>query len=174
MIIGLTGPAGAGKDTVADYLVEHHNFRKLSWAAPLKAGLAAMGFPEPADRADKERPIPGFDFSWREAAQKLGTEFGRGLDPDIWIKIVGRMLQEQSHINWVVSDCRFENESALIRILGGQMWHIKGRAVDLGANAGHASEAGLLFYPAVDELIDNRGDMARLFANVYRLLGADA
>ena len=38
-IIGLTGFAGAGKDTVADLLVAHARFRKLAFADALRAGM---------------------------------------------------------------------------------------------------------------------------------------
>ena len=69
MIFGISGPAGSGKDTLAIWLTEHYSFKKLAFADGLKAGLAAMGFPEPANRADKENFSPGFDFTWREAAQ---------------------------------------------------------------------------------------------------------
>lgn len=36
MIVGLSGQAGAGKDTVADFLVEHHGFVKIALADPIK------------------------------------------------------------------------------------------------------------------------------------------
>ena len=35
-IIGVCGQAGAGKDTIADFLVKDHKFVKLSFADPLK------------------------------------------------------------------------------------------------------------------------------------------
>lgn len=148
ILVGITGPAGSGKDTIADYLVQTHAFTKLSFASTLKAMMAAAGMPEPADRADKERPVPGFDFTWREAAQKLGTEWGRGLDQNIWTKLTGCAIQQinlnlcgQARI--VLSDVRFNNEAARIRRMGGKVLHLTGRAADLGANASHASEAGV-------------------------------
>lgn len=59
IVIGLTGLAGAGKDTVADYLVEQHNFTKLAYADTLRAEVAhAWGIaPELlSNRAQKEIP----------------------------------------------------------------------------------------------------------------------
>ena len=169
MIIGLTGAGGAGKDTVADHLVKHYGFIKLSWATPLKRGLAAMGFPEPADRADKEKVIEGFDFSWRQAAQALGTEWGRALDPKIWIKLVGQIMEEQPRVHWVISDCRFENEALVVRRLGGQVWHLRGRQADLGVAAGHVSESGLV-HGERDEVIHNIGTVEQLYLQVDHLM----
>ena len=40
MIIGICGFIGAGKDTVADYLVNLHHFRKESFANSLKDAVA--------------------------------------------------------------------------------------------------------------------------------------
>ena len=40
MIIGICGLIGSGKGTVADILVENHNFEKLSFADKLKDGVA--------------------------------------------------------------------------------------------------------------------------------------
>jgi hypothetical protein len=178
ILVGITGKAGAGKDTIADYLVREHGFTKLSFAGPLKAMLAAAGMPEPADRAVKELPVEGFDFTWREAAQKLGTEWGRGLDPDIWAKVVEQQIEtlagewRPSLSRFVLSDVRFENEAAMIRRLGGKVLHVTGRAVELGANAGHASEAGVAFAGG-DIEINNSGDLAETLTDVrYALWGA--
>lgn len=58
-ILGLTGFAGAGKDTVADLLVAHARFRKLAFADALRAEVAE-GFgvlvSDLADPAAKHRP----------------------------------------------------------------------------------------------------------------------
>jgi cytidylate kinase len=42
MIIGVCGLIGAGKDTIADYLVNVHGFRRDSFAASLKDAVAAI------------------------------------------------------------------------------------------------------------------------------------
>ena len=42
MIIGICGLIGAGKDTIADYLVNIHEFRRESFANTLKDSVAAV------------------------------------------------------------------------------------------------------------------------------------
>ena len=42
MIIGICGLIGAGKDTIADYLVNVHGFRRESFAGTLKDAVAAV------------------------------------------------------------------------------------------------------------------------------------
>lgn len=178
ILIGITGKAGSGKDTVADYLVQLHAFAKMSCAGPLKAGLAAMGLPEPVNRDDKEKRIDGFDFTWREAAQKLGTDWGRGLDQEIWLKMLKRQILAgpdrgfaTSEKRIVISDIRFENEASMIRELGGTIIHLHGRQADLGANTGHASEAGIGMEDG-DMGIFNVGTMQELYEQVEQCLGA--
>lgn len=166
MIIGFTGKAGSGKDTLADHLVNDFSFRKMSFAHTLKAMMVVAGFAEPYDRAEKEQLIPGFNFTWREAAQRLGTEWGRALDPDIWVKIQERVLAAlPAGTNVVFSDVRFDNEAAMIRRLGGKILHVTGRAADLGENAGHASEAGVMWADG-DVVITNDGTLEESFTLV--------
>jgi hypothetical protein len=170
MLIGIAGAAGSGKDTVADFLVQHHAFCKLSWAGPLKAGLAAMGMAEPADRADKEKPVPGFDFTWREAAQKLGTEWGRALDPNIWIKMAARKLDQHPNNYWVISDVRFSNEADMIRERGGFIIFVNRPGAELAklgaSESQHASEKGVMVHPDRDVIIINDGTMEDLYLKV--------
>ena len=42
MIIGICGFIGAGKDTIADYLVNLHHFRRESFANTLKDAVAQV------------------------------------------------------------------------------------------------------------------------------------
>lgn len=59
-LIGLTGPAASGKDTVADLLVTHCGFIKLALADPLKAEVSDAFGVEPlylTRRETKEHPM---------------------------------------------------------------------------------------------------------------------
>ena len=41
-IISISGLIGSGKDTIAEYLINNHGFKKDSFAATLKDAVAAM------------------------------------------------------------------------------------------------------------------------------------
>lgn len=170
-IYGITGAAGSGKDTLAAHLKNClwpgvYSTQHRSFATPLKAAMAAMGLPEPENREDKEKLIEGFDFTWRDAAQKLGTEWGRGLDSNIWTKMAmkdlhvaelqGELADGQAII---FSDVRFDNEAAAICEAGGIVIQLIGRRADLaGASQSHASEKGIS--PAwVAHTINNSGSV---------------
>lgn len=70
IIIGLTGLAGAGKDTVADALVHFAGFRKLAFADMLREEIAdAFELLQPAerllhDRDRKETPTEQLALGW--------------------------------------------------------------------------------------------------------------
>ena len=163
-LIGLTGKAGSGKDTVAQML----GYCTYAFAAPLKNALAAMGFPEP-ERSQKEELIPGFDFSWREAAQKLGTEWGRGLQSDIWLTMAERERAASKVEFLVVTDVRFHNEADWVRD-HGVLVHVLGRQSELvGKTATHASETVLPCHPD-DYVIPNIGSVNDLKMHTHRLV----
>jgi len=61
-LIALTGAKGAGKDTVADYLVDRHGYTRLAFADALRAEVAAAWHVSNVvllDRALKEIPLRG-------------------------------------------------------------------------------------------------------------------
>ena len=64
LVLGLAGPAGAGKDTVADYLVRTFGFVKFAFSDALYAEVqAAYGLPDQTllrDRETKEVPSQQF------------------------------------------------------------------------------------------------------------------
>ena len=156
-VIGLTGTGGAGKDTVGSML--GHN--TLAFAGPLKQGLAAMGFPEPANRADKEELLPGYTFSWRQAAQTLGTEWGRSLQHDIWLAIIKSRVERMSSMFVSITDVRFHNEADWVRE-NGLLVHIRGRETTVKEeDRKHASEHGLFPSPG-DYTLNNTGTLSDL------------
>lgn len=68
IVIGLTGSAGAGKDTAGRYLAETYRGRTLSFAGHLRTVVQAA-IPSLAQRflyEDKEQPIPG--LAWDTVA----------------------------------------------------------------------------------------------------------
>jgi len=135
MIIGVCGLIGAGKDTIADYLVNIHEFRRDSFAATLKDAVAAIfgwdrDMLEGRTRSSREwREQPdewwsarlGRTITPRWVLQHWGTEVCRqGFHDDIWIaSLENKLRQTEDHV--VISDCRFPNEIRAIRQQGGHV-----------------------------------------------------
>ena len=134
MIIGICGLIGSGKDTVADYLVNVHGFRRESFAGTLKDAVAAVfGWDRTmlegrtkASREWREQVDPWWakrlsmpKLTPRWVLQYWGTEvMRRGFHDDIWIASIENKIRN-SRDNVVISDCRFPNEIGSIRSLGG-------------------------------------------------------
>lgn len=134
MIIGIVGLIGSGKDTVADYCVNFHGFRRESFAGTLKDAVAAVfgwdrtlleGRTNQA-RAWREQVDPWWsgklgipNLTPRYILQQWGTEVcRRGFHDDIWIASLANRLRNTTD-NIVISDCRFPNEIGSIRDAGG-------------------------------------------------------
>ena len=133
-IIALCGFISSGKDTVADYLVNLHHFRRESFANTLKDAVSAVfGWdrtmlegrtkqarewreqvdPWWAERLDIPHLTP------RYILQQWGTEVCRkGFHDDIWIASLENKLRN-SRDDVVISDCRFPNEIRAIKQAGG-------------------------------------------------------
>jgi hypothetical protein len=160
MIIGVCGFIGSGKDTIADYLVNFHEFRRDSFAATLKDAVAnvfgwdrellegrtkeARAWREQVDQWWADRlNMP--TLTPRLMLQLWGTEVCRnGFHDDIWIASLENKIRKTSD-NIVISDCRFPNEIKAIRNAGGKIvWVQRGvlpnwYTVAENANAGDVS-----------------------------------
>ena len=140
MIIGICGFIGSGKDTVADYLVNNHSFRRESFANTLKDAVAAVfgwdrtmleGRTKQA-REWREQVDPWWaerlhmpNLTPRLALQLWGTEVcRRGFHDDIWIASLENKLRN-SKDDVVISDCRFPNEIKSIKDAGGIVLRVK-------------------------------------------------
>jgi len=136
MIIGICGLIGSGKDTVADYLVNVHGFRRESFAGTLKDAVAAVfGWDRTllegrtkASREWREQVDPWWaarlnmpDLTPRWVLQYWGTEvMRRGFHDDIWIASIENKIRNLQD-NVVISDCRFPNEIVSLRSAGGRI-----------------------------------------------------
>lgn len=168
-LIGLTGKARSGKDTVAGMLQSTFGFKTIAFAKPLKEGLKTMlGLTEEhVNGSLKEVVIEDFGKSPRQMLQTLGTEWGREAVHDlIWLTVARRQVNvwlEQGY-NVAITDVRFENEAEMVRKMGGQIWHI--HRPDAIQVAAHSSESGIAFAGA-DYLIYNNSTLDDLFDTVF-------
>ena len=133
MIIGICGLIGSGKDTIADYLQNIHQFRRESFAHTLKDAVAAVfGWDRELlegrtreSREWREQVDPwwtdrlNMPVTPRLVLQVWGTEVARkSYHDDIWIASLENKLRK-THDDIVISDCRFPNEILAIKRAGG-------------------------------------------------------
>lgn len=168
LIIGVTGFAGAGKDTVGGILQANYGFKRLALADPIKDMLSVIGV-DCHTRKTKDEYNPRFYTSPRRLMQTLGTEWAREMiHPDFWISILKDKMKEAVARDYVITDIRMPNEAAWIRSVG-QLWFVKR---DSATAATHATEHGLASQRG-DVILDNNGSFEDLTARVnfaYRAL----
>ena len=104
---------------------------------------------EPLAEDNPDWHLPDFMFAPRSPRQILqwwGTEFRRAQDPDYWARQTRLRIEQlmvagerDGYTRIVVTDCRFDNEAATVRALGGTVWQVV--RPDLhSVEGGHASQ----------------------------------
>ena len=206
MLLAVCGFIGSGKDTVSEYLAQQHGFQKQSFADPLKDSAAAMfGW----DRKLLEGDTPE-SREWRETVdewwsrrlamptltprwvlQYWGTEVARrGFHDDIWTASLEKRIID-SNTDTVISDCRFPNEIAMVKKLGGKIVRVR-RGDDpdwyetaISACRGDRSAEQTIKHQGIhcsewswldtefDHTIVNEGTLAELYAKVDQLVIRD-
>ena len=155
MLVGITGHAGAGKDTVGDWFAKEHGFIKESFADPIKAMVNTLLRAHSSqwdDRKWKETPIL-CGKSPRFLAQTLGTEWGREIvGHDIWINACLEGIDLE--MNTVITDVRFDNEAQAIKERGGIIFEIGRPSYWDTLHKGHSSEGGVSMH-LIDWVISN-------------------
>lgn len=178
-LIALTGPAGTGKDTIADILANDYGYAKLAFADPIRVmlrGLFEFAEIDPAymgDRSLKEQPIPGLHgVSYRRMAQTLGTEWGQQcVGRHFWVEMLDRAVQAkraQGEKLLVVSDLRFNHEALWVREQGGEIWRV---VRDVPRVRQHISESEMHAI-AADHTVLNLGGFDELWQTVDGLMEA--
>jgi len=139
-IIGICGFMGSGKDTIADYLVNNHEYRRESFANSLKDTVASMfnwdrDMLEGRSKSSREwreqvdawwadrLGIPNLTPRW--VLQYFGTDVVRQqFHDDMWIASLENRLAKSTD-DIVITDCRFPNELKAIRQAGGMVIRVK-------------------------------------------------
>jgi hypothetical protein len=129
MIIGLSGYAQSGKDTVAELLCLNYGFKRISFALPMRDAIYTLNpLVEGTNRIVDLVDEYGWDVAKanpevRRLLQVFGTEVGRNLFGEtFWIDQAFKRAEEYERV--VFSDVRFPNEATAIQQRGGDVWRI--------------------------------------------------
>jgi hypothetical protein len=182
VVIGITGKIGAGKDTIANYLVRQHHFRVVRFSDPLKQEVLdtiprtlRQIFRKLHDGAEPStedlRQMLWHDKPpiVRELLQEWGTELRRAEDPDYWVvkwtKATSGFLKEG--VSVVAPDMRFNNEMAAVTKFESAYTI---RVIRPGTVVGtHRSEVELDGVRVTKEF-DNSGSLLALYSDVEDFL----
>jgi hypothetical protein len=174
MIIGLSGYAQSGKDTVAQILVEDYGFTRLAFADIIKKAMYTL---DPIINLDGLRLAHAVEkYGWdgvkslpevRRLLQVMGSEIGRDLiDPQIWVELTMHNVHPNDKI--VISDVRFRNEAEEIKWRHGNVWRIsrieKGAPINI-----HRSETDMDSWD-FDHYISNNGTIPELALAIKEIL----
>lgn len=121
MIVGLSGYARSGKDTVAEYLVDNYGFKRVAFADAIKDALLAINPHIPnLYRLDDSVELEGWEVAKlnpyvRSMLQALGVYARDNWGENFWIdqavkKIDSLRGENYSLNNVVITDVRFPNE----------------------------------------------------------------
>lgn len=130
---------GSGKDTIADYLVNFHGYKRESFANSLKDAVSVVfGWDRELleGRTKQSREWRETKDEWwsarlkqditpRWVLQYWGTEVvRRGFHDDMWVaSLENRLLHSKDDI--VITDCRFPNEIAALKNIGATVLRVK-------------------------------------------------
>ena len=189
MIISICGFAGAGKDTLAQILIDKYDFVKLSFAGIIK-DIASIIFSWDRNMLEgctvesrqwREQVDPYWSkrlnmpqLTPRYILQYFGTDLFRNhFHSEIWIACIERKLQIYKNV--VITDCRFENEINSIKKHGGKLIHVsRGILPDffhtkiIPSNI-HASETSWI-NADIDYTIENNSTIDELKEKIDKLI----
>ena len=129
MIIGLSGYARSGKDTVAELLGLNYGFKRISFALPMRDALYRLNPIVKGSIVGEELRLAEYvdHFGWEDAKalpevrrllQVFGTEVGREMfGKTFWIDQAFKRAEEYQRV--VIADVRFPNEADTVKIKGG-------------------------------------------------------
>jgi len=174
LIIGLSGYARSGKDTVANLLVLNYSFKRLAFADAIKDAVLLLN--PILDNGRRVNDVVN-DYGWeiakantevRRLLQVMGTEVGRKLiDEYVWIDKVFNQIATGER--FVITDVRFPNEANMIQAVEGKVWRIN-RHNHSAVNT-HISERAMDNF-MVDHVVYNDGSLDELSNEVFMLMNS--
>ena len=166
MIIGLTGFARSGKDSVAKVLVDQYGFTRVAFADKIRELLYEIN---PIVN-DSNFTIQGVvnEYGWEDAkvlfpeVRRLLQDLGVGarslFGDTFWInQAIGAIGVGQPNV--VITDVRFKNEADTLKANGAELWRVK-RSGIVAYNR-HISETDMDGYN-VDQVFVNNGSLEDL------------
>jgi len=165
MIIGLTGYARSGKDTVANILVKNYGFKRVAFADPIRKLLYETNPVVKDGDYRLQGVVDGYGWDVAKTAfpevrrllQDLGVGARQVFGEDFWVERSLSSIFE--HENAVITDVRFINEAEMVKHQDGQIWRIKRMGV--AAVNEHVSEQEMDGYK-VDQIFANNGTLEDL------------
>lgn len=196
-IVGVCGRKRHGKDTVGGIAHKLGGYTPIAFADPLKRiamDIYGLSYDQCyGTEKDKETVDPRWGLSPRFILQRIGTEMGREIHTETWVRYCMRTIQEASEggnllihsarhrafmpaqggnfnlQKWVITDCRFPNEADAIRRAGGDVIKVVRPSLQQGVDL-HASETSIDEIEP-DHMILNNGTRHDLGLKVREILG---
>jgi hypothetical protein len=188
MLIGLSGAARSGKDSVAAILADY-GYKRIAFADKLKElaltlnPIVDMGTRWVAGGVRHDVPIRLADVvervGWEDAKefdgvrpylQLLGSSVRNVVGKNVWVNAARLMDSVIDYGNIVVTDVRYQNEVGRITALGGRTYQVVRPGV--GPVNDHQSEHDLSTWE-FDGYIKNDGSLEDLAASVKELVKMD-
>jgi hypothetical protein len=124
--VAIVGKMGAGKSSLANHLVDVHQYTRVANAGALKA-LAAMAY-GPIDKGETYPVTVMDDMAWdtewiekkisgREVLQGIG-QIVKEFDRDFWLRAMVRDMETKGNGPFVCDDTRFPFEADFLRERG--------------------------------------------------------
>lgn len=122
--------------------------------------MTAM-YPHLRDVVETKRPV--YFPNPRILLQLLGTEVYRAFHSDTWTEAWKREAARYQRV--IATDCRFNNEVAVVRDVGGTVWRVDSNHPWVKRETRHISEREFLNF-GVDRVLPNHSSVGDLHAEV--------